>query len=144
MYVMYMMYARYPSLSVMPVKTSSCTGFQAAAKAVAEQWAHAGTACNRATVRPEQREENWISLRLLASGSVYARAGRGGHGILLAWPWLGRSREGTASVGLIPPHMLLLNPAPSSLSPFRKGGKRGEKKPKPDRGSQTPSFCMSS
>lgn len=47
----------YSSLSVLPVKASSCTGFQAVAEAVAEQWACAGIACNQATMRTEQRGE---------------------------------------------------------------------------------------
>lgn len=108
------MYAMYPSLSVLPVTASSGTGFQAVAEAVTEQQAHAGIACNQPTMRTEQRGENWISLELLAGGSIYARVGRRRRGILLASPWLGRTGEGTASIRLIPPHTLLLNPAPSS------------------------------
>lgn len=84
-------------------------------------------------------EKTGFLFQLLASGSVYARAQRRGHGIFPAWLWPGRAGEGSVTIRLIPPHTLLL----SSQSLLRKGEKRGEKT-KADGGSQIPSFCMSS
>lgn len=56
------MHSMYLNLSVLPGKTSSCAGFLAATEAVAEQRASTGITCNQATMRTEQRGQNWIPL----------------------------------------------------------------------------------
>lgn len=118
------MFAVSLSLSVLPGETSGSARSQPAAEAAAERQERAGIACNQATMRTERGGggEKEVSVQALADRSVCVRVGRG-HGILPAWHGLGRARDRIASTGNTPPHVLLLNSAPSCQS-LQKGGRK--------------------